>query len=177
MPSQTRRTTLMRWSLATSANAYGQPPTAPKPGADIFIDGEKFIGCVERPTNSSVLFTSDMAGEVPVNSNKVREPRSNQKFAASLQDVKVRRNEDSSKAPQGTVTAAWQKVEVTGAVTQTVPTGNLGNLIRSRLLTLRVSQISRTYLTMNGAKCLRKRRLHCHRLSSPFVKEGVCTLV
>ena len=63
----------------------------PKPGPDvlIFTDGEKMIGHLERATDSSVVFTSDMVGEVTVEWSKIQELRSSQKFAAIPKGVKL----------------------------------------------------------------------------------------
>jgi hypothetical protein len=106
----------------------------PKPGPDvlIFTDGEKMIGHLERATDSSVVFTSDMVGEVTVDWSKIQELRSSQKFAAIPKDVKLRRSEDANTVPQGTVTMSDQKVQVktdSQARSQVIPVGNVGNLV------------------------------------------------
>src|SRR5437588_4190501 len=80
----------------------------PEPDVLIFTDGEKMIGHLERATDSSVVFTSNMIGEVTVNWSKIQELRSSQKFAAIPKDVKLRRSEDANTVPQGTVTMTDQ---------------------------------------------------------------------
>jgi Protein of unknown function, DUF481 len=110
------------------------PGSDPKPGPDvlIFIDGEKLIGHLERATDSSVVFKSDMAGEVTVDWSKVQELRSPERFAAIPKGLKLRRSEDASKVPQGTVTVTGQKVEITPrpeASPQTIPLGNVTALV------------------------------------------------
>lgn len=114
---------------------YAQAPnTASKPGPDVlmFVDGEKLIGHLERANGSSVVFKSDMAGEVTVDWSKIQELRSPQKFAAIPKNVRLRRSEDTSKVPQGTVTMTAQKIEVTPspeASPQTVPVADLSELV------------------------------------------------
>lgn len=64
---------------------YAQAPnsgTKPRPDVLVFVDGEKLIGHLERASGSSVVFKSDMAGEVTVEWSKIQELRSPQKFAA-----------------------------------------------------------------------------------------------
>ena len=126
---------LLLGSLSVGPQLHGQAPNgAGKPGSDvlIFIDGEKLIGHLERATDSSVMFKSDMAGEVTVPWSNVQELRSPQKFAAIPKDVKLRRREDMSRVPQGTVTATAQKVEITPSPEvspQTIPIGNVAVLV------------------------------------------------
>jgi hypothetical protein len=110
------------------------PKPAPKPGTDvlIFIDGEKLIGHLERADAKSVVFKSDMAGEVTVEWSKVQELRSDAKFAAIPKSVKLRRSEDISKVPEGTLSASAQKVEVTpapAAPAQSVAVGDLAQVV------------------------------------------------
>src|SRR5581483_7187408 len=66
--------------LAAGTTLYGQ---ASKPGPDVlvFVDGEKLIGHLESATGASVVFKSDMAGEVTVDWSKIQELRSSEKFA------------------------------------------------------------------------------------------------
>jgi hypothetical protein len=113
------------------AQAAASRPT-PGPDVLIFTDGEKMIGHLERATDSSVVFTSDMVGEVTVEWSKIQELRSAQKFAAIPKGVKLRRSEDANTVPQGTVTMTDQKVQVktdSQARSQAIPVGNVGNLV------------------------------------------------
>jgi hypothetical protein len=121
--------------FSTHTRLYAQASdSASKPGTDvlIFVDGEKLIGHLERASGSSVVFKSDMAGEVTVEWSKIQELRSAQKFAAITKNVKLRRSEDASKVPQGTVTMTAQRVQVTPspeASPQTVPIADLSELV------------------------------------------------
>jgi hypothetical protein len=123
---------LLTCYLAAGASLYAQAAAKPGPDVLVFVDGEKLIGHLESATSSSVVFKSDMAGEVTVDWSKIQELRSSEKFAAVEKDMKLRRREDMSKVPQGTVTAAGQNVEITpapGATPQTIPASNLSNLV------------------------------------------------
>jgi len=121
--------------LTTSFSGYSQAPSsASKGGADVVIlmDGEKLIGHVERASGSSVVFKSDMAGQVTIEWSKIRELRSSQKFAAIPKDMKLHRSEEANTVPQGTVTMTDQKLQVklgAEARTQSIPVGNVGNLV------------------------------------------------
>lgn len=118
-----------------SLSLFGQASKTPaKPGPDvlIFVDGEKLIGHLEHATNASVVFKSDMAGEITVPWNKVQELRSPQQFAVIPKNVKLRRAEETSKVPQGALTASAQSLQVTaspGAAPQTIPVGDVAALV------------------------------------------------
>lgn len=113
-------------SLAT---AFGAQP----PGLDtlIFTDGEKLIGHLESANSTSVVFKSDMAGELTIKWEKIQELRTGQKIAVVPTGVKLRRPEDTSKVPQGPVVATAQKVEVSPpqAAPQSYSVGDLGQLV------------------------------------------------
>lgn len=118
-----------------SPKLYAQVPnSSSQPGPDvlIFVDGEKLIGHLERATDSSVVFKSDMAGEVTVAWSKIQELHSPQKFAAIPKGVKLRRSEDASQVPQGTLAGTSQTVQITPgaeAAQKTVAVGDLAALV------------------------------------------------
>ena len=121
--------------VATTSRGLAQASNiASKPGSDVLIcvDGEKLIGHLERATGSSVVFKSDVAGEVTLEWSKIRELRSSQKFAAIPKELKLRRAEDASTVPQGTVVMTDQKLQLkpgAQARSQAIPVGNVGNLV------------------------------------------------
>src|SRR5215471_21758483 len=78
------------------------------PDVLIFTDGEKLIGRLVRSTGTSVVFKSDMAGEVTVDWSKIQELHSGQRFAVVEKNVKLRKNADVSKIPKGTIDATAQ---------------------------------------------------------------------
>jgi hypothetical protein len=116
---------------ALSAQAAGG---GSKPGPDviIFTDGEKIIGHLERANDSSVVFKSDMVGEITVDWSNVQELRSAEKLAVIPKGVKLRNSKDLGKAAQGTVVVTDQKIQLnTGAQTapQTIPVSNVAALV------------------------------------------------
>ncbi len=120
--------------VAMTLSLYGQTSApASKAGPDvlIFIDGEKLIGHLESATGSSVVFKSDMAGEVTVDWSKIQELHSPEKFAAIQKGIKLGRH-DSNTVPQGTVEMTEQKLQVnTGAATgpKTIPVAEVSNVV------------------------------------------------
>src|SRR5689334_16685377 len=116
-----RRTTCLFcffYGITTHALYAQAAAGSPKPGADviIFTDGEKIIGHLERADDSSVVFKSDMVGEITVDWSKIQELRSPEKFAVIPKGVKLRNSKDLGKAAQGTVVVTDQKVQLnTGA--------------------------------------------------------------
>lgn len=126
---------LLTYYCCLTAVVYAQKPKAnPKPGTDvlIFADGEKLIGHLERATATSVVFKSDMAGEVTVDWSKIQEISSPQKFAAIPKNVKLRHREDAGQVPQGALSATAQKIDLTpgpAAPPQTVAVGDLAQLV------------------------------------------------
>jgi Protein of unknown function, DUF481 len=105
-----------------------------KPGPDVllFTDGEKMIGHFERASDTSVVFKSDMVGEITVDWTNIQELRSPQKFAVVPKGVKLRSSKDLAKAAQGTVVVTDQKVQLNaGAQTppQSIPVSNVTAIV------------------------------------------------
>src|SRR3954447_10569780 len=69
----------------------------------LFKNGEKLIGKLRRSTGATVLFHSDMAGDVTVDWSKIEELHSAQKFAVVEKGIKLRTSETGLRIPQGTV--------------------------------------------------------------------------
>jgi hypothetical protein len=111
----------------TAHSLYAQAAnSSSKPGPDvlIFTDGEKMIGHFERASDTSVVFTSDMVGEMTVEWSKIQELRSPQRFAVIPKGVRLRSSKDIGRARQGTVVVTDQKIQLnTGAQTtpQSIP--------------------------------------------------------
>ena len=81
-------------SSASLARAQAKPAApakdaAPKPAPDtiVFTNGDQLTGTLERSVGSSVVFKSDMAGEITVSLDKVKELHSNGSFAVLRKDV------------------------------------------------------------------------------------------
>ena len=67
---------------AVSLAQQTQPPSKPDADILVFTNGDQLTGHLERVAGGSVVFKSDMAGEVTISVNKVKELRSGAKFAA-----------------------------------------------------------------------------------------------
>src|SRR5260370_37924769 len=78
----------------------------------IFSNGEKLIGHLKRSDGASVIFKSEMAGEVQVEWSKIKEFHSSQRFAVIKQGIELHRHVDTSVIPQGVLSMAEQKLEV-----------------------------------------------------------------
>lgn len=99
----------------------------------ILNDGEKVIGHLEQSTGTTVKFKSDILGEVSVDWSNIRELRSSQKFAVIQKNVNIKRKQDNSSIPVGTVSVEDQKLSL-GQTTQPsaqqpVPVGNVADLV------------------------------------------------
>jgi hypothetical protein len=107
------------------------PPAAPaKPSPDVivFTNGDQLSGTLERGVGDSIVFKSDMAGEITVKLDKVRELRSTGSFALLRKDVPVTR---TSVQQPGTVIFADGNVTVANpeGVPEVVPVKQMGYLI------------------------------------------------
>jgi len=81
--------------LSVSANAQNVAPSAspakPAPDVLVFTNGDQLSGTLIRAAGGSVVFKSDMAGEITVSLDKVKELRSSGSFAVLRKDVPVTR--------------------------------------------------------------------------------------
>jgi hypothetical protein len=78
--------------LSLSANAQSaSAPAKPAPDVLIFTNGDQLTGTLVRAAAGSVVFKSDMAGEITVSLDKVKELRSSGSFAVLRKDVPVTR--------------------------------------------------------------------------------------
>jgi hypothetical protein len=117
-----------------TARLYSQAPAGaakPQPDVLIFTDGEKLIGQLKSAKGDSVVFKSDMAGEITVAWNKIQELRTSRPFAVIAKNAKLRRHADVSQVPQGDVVMTDQKIAVEAAAgaPRTVPVGDAGFLV------------------------------------------------
>src|SRR6266550_1341244 len=92
-----------------AALVFGGVGFSQEPDVLIFTNGEKLIGHLKRSTGKSVVFKSDMAGEVKVEWSKIKEFHSSQRFAVIRTDLQIHRHPDLSAIPQGVLTMTDQK--------------------------------------------------------------------
>lgn len=108
-----------KWSfwatgLLASHILYAQS-AKPDPDVIVLVDDEKLVGQFEQSDSASIKFKSDILGEVTVSWSKVKELHTSKNFAVIPKGAQLRRSSDLSTIPQGTITAADQKVTVTPA--------------------------------------------------------------
>jgi hypothetical protein len=108
-------------------------PSSTKADSDVLIltDDEKLIGQLESASGSSVVFKSNLVGEVTIEWSKIRELRSAETFAAIPKNEKHLKRENTAAVARGTVAVTNNQLEVKGASgsPQTMPTGDIGNLV------------------------------------------------
>ncbi|GGA75906.1 hypothetical protein GCM10011507_29100 [Edaphobacter acidisoli] len=109
--------------LATPAHAQTKPQT----DIIVFTNGDQLTGTLEREVGDSVVFKSDMAGEITVSTSKIKELRSNGQFVLLEKGEMVKRTKRSS----GKLQYADNNVTISGATPQTVPIKNLAYAIDS----------------------------------------------
>src|SRR5277367_3711614 len=125
--------TAVLFLLFPLAVASGFAADAPaSPDVLVFTNGDQLTGKLISSAGGSVAFHSDMAGDISVDWEKIKEIRTAQKFAVLEKGVKPSRKTQDSLVPQGTITVADQKVEVhpdSGTAPAPIPVGNIDFLV------------------------------------------------
>jgi hypothetical protein len=109
--------------------AADAPPT---PDVLVFANGDQLTGKLLRSAGGSVVFHSDMAGDLTVDWAKIKEIRTAQKFAVILKGVKPNKETPEGLVPNGAVTIADQSVQVqpaSGPAPSPIPVKNIDFLI------------------------------------------------
>jgi hypothetical protein len=133
-----------------AAAAQTAAPAKPEPDVIVFTNGDQLTGTLERADGSSFVFKSDVAGEVTVSADKIKELRSNGKFVALRKKEEVTR---TSKTP-GSITYADSVVTVaptTSSSQETVPVKELSHLIDSATYNKEVMSNPGVFQGWNGA--------------------------
>ncbi len=127
-------------------------PEVPKPAPDvlIFANGDQLTGKLERVAAGNIVFASDMAGEVTVSVDKVKELRSGAQFALLRKGEKVVKGKTT--APEGTVAVIDGKVTVTPVVNPavTVPAKEVAYLVDQKTFEKEVHHKTKWYEAWNG---------------------------
>ncbi len=112
------------WSQAKPA-AKDEPK--PLPDVIVFTNGDKLSGQLERGVGNSIVFKSDMAGEITVPLDKVKELHSTGSFAVLRKDVPVTREA----IHPGTILFGDGAVTVASQVgpPETIPVKEIGYII------------------------------------------------
>jgi hypothetical protein len=100
----------MAFTPLVPAQNSGGAGTSPQPAPDvlIFTNGDQLTGKLERASGGSVVFKSDMAGELTIAFDKIKELRSGAQFALLRKGEKVQRNN----VEVGAITVTAGKVAV-----------------------------------------------------------------
>lgn len=88
--------------------------TAPPPKTDTLIlnDDERLIGHLVRSSGSSVVFKSDILGEVTVDWSKIKELHTTDQYAVLRKEVELKRKSSGAAVPRGTLDATAQTITV-----------------------------------------------------------------
>jgi hypothetical protein len=122
-------TVILAALLLASPLAVAQAAAAAKPEPDVlvFTNGDQLTGKLERGAGDSIVFNSDMAGEITVPLSKVKELRSGASFAVLRKDVPITR----VKVEPGPIKTSDDNVVVTrsNAAPETIPDKELAYII------------------------------------------------
>ncbi|HZS56340.1 MAG TPA: DUF481 domain-containing protein [Bryobacteraceae bacterium] len=112
-----------------SVGGRGGSPAA-DPDVLILTDGEKLIGQMESATDASLVFKSNLIGEVTMEWAKVQELHSSQAFAAIPKNLKPLKKENTA-VGHGTLDATNHQLAIKSAqgAPQTMPVGDIGNIV------------------------------------------------
>lgn len=105
-------------ALAGLSTAFAQSPTAPpKPHADtvVFTNGDQLTGTLERGTGNSIVFKSDMAGEITISLDKVKELHTSGTFAVLRKDQPIKKVAQARAITPAPITYADAKLTVAPA--------------------------------------------------------------
>ena len=133
-----------------------QAQAAPKPPSDVivFTNGDQLTGTLERGTGNSIVFKSDMAGEITVPLDKIKELHSSAGFAILRKDTPIKSVSAAKQlAVQGTVAYDNGKLTVTpaSATPVTVPPAQVAYLIDQAAFTKETNRNSGFRYGWNGA--------------------------
>lgn len=117
-------------ALTASRIVGAQPQSAPpKPPADtvLFTNGDQLTGTLERGLADSIVFKSDMAGELTIPLSKIKELHASGSFAVLLKGTPITRKA----VIPGTVSFAEGKLTVTQPAmpVETIPSDQLAYII------------------------------------------------
>jgi hypothetical protein len=117
-------------SMATMAIAQ-TAAAKPEPDLIVFKNGDQLTGTVVSGSGANVVFKSDMAGQITVSLDNVKEMRSNGAFAVLKKDVHLTRKDVQQKVQQGKIDYADSNLTVNTAagVSSSVPEKDLSLII------------------------------------------------
>jgi hypothetical protein len=116
-------------SLAQTPTPVPGPPEKSAPDVIIFVNGDQLTGKFERGVGDSIVFSSDMTGEITVPLSKVKELRSSANFAVLRKGVPLTK----LKVVPSPISVQDGKIIVTpsNAPVETIASGDLNYIIDS----------------------------------------------
>ncbi len=101
--------------LTVAVPLHAQTPAATPPGTDVilFTNGDQLTGKLLREVSGSVVFHSDIAGDVTVTWDKIKSIHTGQQFAVIQQGQHVTRKTADADIVQGNVRVEDDQVKVT----------------------------------------------------------------
>lgn len=99
--------------IARASLAADAPKTAPD--VIVFSNGDQLTGKLLYSNGGKVVFHSDIAGDVTVGWDKVKELRSSQQFAIVQKGQKLNRKTPESQIAEGSLSATASEIQVQGA--------------------------------------------------------------
>jgi hypothetical protein len=104
-----------------------------KPGVDviIFTNGDQLTGTLKSESDSTVVFHSDMTGDVNVDWKKIKSLKTGGKFAVINSGEKLRVGKPAPQVPVGTLSASNDEVSVAGVggEVKNVPTKDIAYVV------------------------------------------------
>ena len=102
--------------MFASTNAFGQAAAA-KPGVDIliFTNGDQLTGTLVSESSGSVVFHSDMSGDIKVDWSKIKTLHTGGKYAVISPTDKLKVGRPAPQVAVGTLSVANDQVSVSGA--------------------------------------------------------------
>ena len=97
--------------LAFATLVIAQDKPKPEPDVIVFTNGDQLTGTVERGAGDSVVFKSEMAGEITVPFAKIKELRTHGQFALLRKDTKT----PTTNVQEGTIGYANSKVTLSSS--------------------------------------------------------------
>ncbi len=136
--------------FAKSQTAAKPDPPKPTPDVLIFANGDRLTGKLERIAAGNIVFASDMAGEVTISVDKVKELKSGAQFALLKKGEKV--GKGKRPAPEGTVAVVDGKLTVTPVVNPavTVPSKDVAYLVDQKTFDKELNHKWKWYEAWNG---------------------------
>jgi hypothetical protein len=148
------RALLIVIAVSCSASPALAQKTPPKPHPDVIVfnNGDRLTGSLERAAGNSLVFKSDIAGEITVSLDKVKELHSSGRFAVLRKDIPLTRK--SADVPTGAVAYGDGKLTVqqpAPAAPEVVPAAQIGYIIDQPTYAREMSRQSSFLYGWNGA--------------------------